>query len=452
MERENNNFLLFALETLARATKLEASELIEVMDSPSYKIFAIPKRSGGKRKICAPVNKTKKVLNSIYYNFLRKIYTGLSIDKNCFGGIPKKSTKNCINAHTFQVKDFLIDIDIKDAFHCVNENTLHESIKFLLYEEIFMYWYRYIHYMEVNLSEESSIEDFKKEIFRKKINELYNFDEYSSYLESSKFYGRYGSKILSDSKRQILFPNRTCKAFRQMIREENPTKVLKVCDLMAAILTKICIFEGKMRQGSPTSPILMALAISHTKLLDQFNEYRLKTPPSFPSEFTGFSVYVDNIAISVKSFKTKAEISDELRILISKINSNTNWNFNWNKIHIYDCSKENPIILGVRLVRNKHTRQELKVMSKDKIKGATHALNAWEPWFYYKPTLPKEMQNKIRSAIHYALLDDEDDKHIQGKARGYIGYVFQIYEDIKNIPSKIRKPIEEFLKKQKKSA
>lgn len=435
MQNERNTFS--AIEILANAIGERSEKLKFVLENPSYKIFKIPKKSGGKRTIHAPVEETKKIQNIIYKRFLKKIaYNGL-IKDYCFGGMPKKSVYKCFLAHSFEIPKFIIDIDLKDAFHCVNQETIFSVFKDLFYREVDLYRKRYLQYLVSDMYEEYLIKKLPIDI---SVDDVI-FDKVRSLqLARSKF--NHVSKFQKHTKNSILlFPNRRNKIFREMIRDDRKVQdVYRLCDEMAEILSKLVTHKGVMVQGCPTSPILMALVLSYTRLGEKFktNFYR-KIPGSFPKNYSGISVYVDNITLSDDSHKSKKEVSEALRLLLEEIERETIWKFNWNKIHVYDPMKEQPLLLGMRLLRNRKTRKELKDMTKERIKGARHKLKAWEPWYYFKPTLPKEMQRKIRSAVHKACNSTEE--HIQKVAVGYIGYVFNTYKSLKDIPMQIKKPI-----------
>ena len=78
------------------------------------------------------------------------------------------------------------------------------------------------------------------------------------------------------------------------------------------------------------------------------------------------------------------------------------------------------------------------------IKGASRCLRHWNPWWYGKLTIPKDLQSKIRSSLHHAC-QEREDKKVQSRARSYIGYVFQVYEDYHDIPKQIQKKLDRYI-------
>ena len=129
---------------------------------------------------------------------------------------------------------------------------------------------------------------------------------------------------------------------------------------------------------------------------------------------------------------------------MNEIEKSTIWKFNRKKVHLYVIGKEQPLITGLRLVTHRKTKQELKQMVEDKIKGSKWRLRAWEPWLYFRPTIPKTLQRKIRAVIHQGYLNPEDET-LQNLARSYIGYVLNIYPMYDKVPLQIRKPIDVYL-------
>lgn len=439
-----------SLTVLANSINLTPKDILEVLENPTYKVFSIPKKSGGKRMIHAPIEKTKIVQNKIYRNFLKKIASGGFLSKYCFGGVPRKSTLDCLDSHSFLMPNFLIDVDLKDAFYCVDKFSLKKVLQDLFYNEIFLYKFRY----EIHLLSQKNIESLKdkfnddeyevRDHIWDKISSFRKLDEkYFSFLDK-----KYNTSNLLNKHRGILFPNKLNKEFRQMIRNGD-SQVYDICDEMAEILSTILTYDGRLVQGCPTSPILMALVLSHTKLISKFDKFLDGYhPKSFPENYTKISVYVDNITISVFNYSSKEKLSEDLRETLKEIEKTTIWKFNWKKIHVYEPKKEQPVLMGLRLVKNRKTKKELKNMVHGKIKGAKHALKAWEPWYYFKPTIPKNLQKKIRGIIHNATLN-QNNQHTVNIARGYVGYVFYVYRKIENIPLQIRKPIEVFLNVKK---
>ncbi len=270
------------------------------------------------------------------------------------------------------------------------------------------------------------------------------------YWRRLEWNARSGDRILYPRtfKNSILFPNKKVKNFRSMVSHVNYLKdVDALLHSMSSMLAELTTCNGKLVQGCPTSPLLMALAVTKTDLLRKLSNYVLGSryaPGSFPVTYTGQSVYVDDITFSFNSSGDNNDILKRMLSGIKEIEKSTFWKFNRKKIMLYQVSKTQPLITGLRLVTHRKTKQELKQMAEDKIKGATWRLRAWEPWYYLRPTIPKTLQRKIRAIIHQACISHEDG-NLQNRARSYIGYVFNIYSKYEHIPLQIRKPIDVYL-------
>jgi RNA-directed DNA polymerase len=118
-EEQKNSFL--ALKTprdLADLLGIEYSLLIyhiyKVPDSQKYKIFEIPKKSGGVRKICAPVSSLKIIQHKIN-EILLNIYT---VKPSVYGYVKNKNIVNNANKHSR--KRYVFNLDLKDFFPSIN--------------------------------------------------------------------------------------------------------------------------------------------------------------------------------------------------------------------------------------------------------------------------------------------------------------------------------------------
>lgn len=254
---------------------------------------------------------------------------------------------------------------------------------------------------------------------------------------------------LKTMKRILLFPNSDYPEFRKLIRSpESYDDVYAICKEMAEILSKITTCEGIMPQGYNTSPILMALILSTGNVLDLFEEKFLenKIPRSFVNAgYRGMSVYVDSITASIYNTDlNKSEITKKLLSLMKYVEETTFWRFNMKKIHVYECEYENAMVTGLRLIKERKNRQELKSLRNDQVKGARKALRNFTPWYGLRPTIPKNTQRKIRSVFYLATKEENLKAQIINKARGYVAYIKYVYGK-KKIPLQILKPMRGFV-------
>jgi hypothetical protein len=114
------------------------------------------------------------------------------------------------------------------------------------------------------------------------------------------------------------------------------------------------------------------------------------------------------------------------------------------KIHVYECEYENAMVTGLRLVKERKSRQDLKSLRGEQVKGARKALRHFTPWYGLRPTIPKNGQRKIRSVFYLATKENDLKAKIINQARGYIAYIKYVYQE-KSIPLQILKPMKNFL-------
>jgi hypothetical protein len=461
---EKGSIHSFAMELLAHYTKLDYELIKEAYTNPTYKIKKEPKKSGGFRTIHAPSGITKTVLKSLYQNFFKKFFYLNLISKHCCGNIKNKSMMDGIKPHTLLAPKFIIDIDIKDAFHCVNKDQIEDILLNIFLSEINEHRRRYFYYYENILhkikyekiqssifkrdSEEIRIENLtERQAFKKRMNvkDKWKNRDIEYWISNEKIRGKKWGR----RKKILLFPNADYPDFRKLIRSpDHYDDVYAICKEMAEILSRITTCEGIMPQGYNTSPILMALMLSLGDILDLFEEKFLenKIPKSFVNAgYSGISVYVDSITVSIyDSEKNKSEITKELLSLMKHVELTSFWRFNMKKIHVYECEYENAMVTGLRLVKERKSRQDLKSLRGEQVKGARKALRHFTPWYGLRPTIPKNGQRKIRSVFYLAKKEENLKAEIINKARGYIAYIKYVYGE-KKIPMQILKPMREFV-------
>lgn len=464
---DNESIHSFAMELLAHYTKLDYELIQEAYTNPTYRIKKEPKKSGGYRTIHAPIGVTKTVLKSLYQNFFKKFFHLKLISKHCCGNIKNKSIMDGIKPHTLLAPKFIIDIDIKDAFHCVNKDQIENILLNIFLSEINLHRKRYYYYYENILqkirhekqlgssskSKEKSIEtenltEIKAFKNRMDIKDKWKNREIEYWISNEKIRGRKWSK--NRGKKILLFPNADYPDFRKLIRSPyHYDDIYAICKEMAEILSTITTCEGIMPQGYNTSPVLMALMLSLGDILDLFEEKFLKNkiPKSFVNAgYTGISVYVDSITVSIyDTEKDKSEITKELLSLMKHVELTSFWRFNMKKIHVYECEYENAMVTGLRLVKERKNRQDLKSLRDyQQIKGTRKALRHFTPWYGLRPTIPKSGQRKIRSVFHLATKEENLRAEIINKAKGYLAYIKYVYGK-KKIPLQILKPMKEFV-------
>ncbi|MEI6352452.1 MAG: hypothetical protein WCO35_00755 [Candidatus Nomurabacteria bacterium] len=455
-----------AIEILAHYTKLDYKLIEEAYSNPTFRVKKEPKKSGGFRTIHAPTRVTKEVVKNIYINFFKKIFHLNLISKHCCGGMKNKSVMDGILPHTLMAPKFIIDVDIRDAFHCITKEQIEDILLNIFLSEMNEHRRKYYYYHENILHEiqqkklsqklpfNRKEKRSKEEVIIEGFTEVQAFkkrmDTKEKWRNKKIYYWISGYRVRNlTGKRILLFPNKDYPYLRKLIRSpEHYDDVYAICKKMAEILSTIVTCEGIMPQGYNTSNILMALILSNGDILDLFEKEFLenKIPKSFVNAgYNGISVYVDSITISVYNTKdNKSTITKRLLKLIKQVELTSFWKFNMGKIHVYECEYENPMVTGLRLVKKRKNRQDLKHLRYLRIKGARQALRHFTPWFGLNPTIPKNTQRKIRSVFYLATKEEDKKAKIINQAKGYISFIKNIYKD-EDIPLQVLKPMNLFI-------
>lgn len=88
-----------------------------------YHISVIPKKSGGKRIIEAPVDWLKAAQRKIYEEVL---LPNCPVSKRAYGCIRKRNITGCASHHVN--KETILKIDIKDCFHSITSNMIRNAL------------------------------------------------------------------------------------------------------------------------------------------------------------------------------------------------------------------------------------------------------------------------------------------------------------------------------------
>lgn len=124
---DNNVPVIYNLRHLRRIFGIKKSDqnnLFGESRSNSYKVFYIPKKAGGYRKIEAPKDELYKIQKWIKINILDKI----NISENAKGF--KKNTSILENAKQHVAKEVVINIDLRDFFPSIKYSNI---FKFYIY-------------------------------------------------------------------------------------------------------------------------------------------------------------------------------------------------------------------------------------------------------------------------------------------------------------------------------
>ena len=122
-ENSKNRFMsLQSVDELSLILGMSLGGFTSAIENVNYKLFEIPKKTGGTRLISSPDPLTRK-LQSKLYDCLKAYYQ--SVHPNCVHGfIPKQEAKAShhikANAQVHLGMPYLLNIDIKDFFHSIS--------------------------------------------------------------------------------------------------------------------------------------------------------------------------------------------------------------------------------------------------------------------------------------------------------------------------------------------
>ena len=113
------------VDVLAKSLKLDADYIKKVIEKSdfSYKVFYIPKLSGGKRKIYQPSAELKTLQYWLVYNVFSKFNISSSACAYCHG----KSILDAARAHL--CSDYILHVDIKNFFESITKDHLNALLK-----------------------------------------------------------------------------------------------------------------------------------------------------------------------------------------------------------------------------------------------------------------------------------------------------------------------------------
>lgn len=500
-----------AFYLLSQITRLRQEQLIEVFDNIlGYKIYKIKKRSGGFRTLSEPHETVKLVQQIIMKNFLYRIvkrgdfyrrryahrgwvYYKKAFDHNIareiYGMIPHRSIKQSANVHCNNNSNYILKLDLKDAFGSINKDVVRDNLFNVVYCDCKTSFYtckqRYIFrnrsdilksaisalgipssydFMQLEFMEYTDPEKWKSTT--KSIKEWDNSAEtwlrengYNElitpgYLRSliSTFVRRNGAWFFMYSigrrsfPKYSFFPKYRFPEFRKHILEEackqkniEDTDIPDVIRCLCEYISVLCSYNGSLPQGAPTSGFLLNLVISETAILNKIK--RIK-------EVDNVSIYVDDIIISTQK-KPSAEF---INVITRKISETGFLKHNQKKTKVYDLKKTSASILGIKIVKRLPNEIEMKELiretsgGKPEIRGFKKAISKGRPWQVMKVSLSKEKQKQYRAYFHQInSMDSEEVNLLISKALGYYGHIMSIYGyPIDNLPSALKVPVREF--------
>lgn len=460
---EKSDATILAHELLAKICDIKWEELSNAFGSiNSYKPIVISKRNGKKRQLFVPPNELlfvqHKLLRNFLYKFIRKSNTSNPlIDPKLMGFIPGKSHVQHSIEHTKLHSNFVLKLDLKDAFSSVKEKDIHDFLESNLLYEISLYkraYYERIKFFEVKKagiivgtkigqppSDKEKLLEWRKEGKAILIELLPNYpkDELSAWdavVSSREFkWQKYYPSF-------PLFSNKEFPEFRKLVREEDddkyPNLSSKIIKELVKKMVSLMTYEGALPQGAPTSGFLFNLIFSRCRVLDRIKELLSHKNISFT-----FSVYADDLVIGFTKKPSKGLVKSITRLIK---NSNI-FIVNSEKTKLFDRASIAPAITGFRLIRRLAKQGEIEEDIKAFVAGAKKRKEKGGEWIVDRISLPKNVQKKIRGLIHYATMNEVADE-IHSKINGYLGYVCQAYgNSFKNIPNQLSIPIQRYAQK-----
>jgi len=359
---------------------VKADLIIKALEQcDQYRLRTIPKKSGGLRKLYVPPANLKQLQKMILKRFFCHFNDKISLSAHGF--ISKRSILTNANSHRDKKWKYVIRLDLKNAFPSVKSETIKEIFKGYLLPEI---------------------NDYAEQ-----------------YRERKRYPKKWYRKIYH---KHPIFPTRRVRWFRRLIinhpsSEQPKDIILRFIDLLAKLTT----YQNKLPQGAPTSPFLLNLVISH-----------LGIPETISKELDGLgfehvlTIYADDLVISTKKEMPLGIIDG----IMTVIESSGVFRVNREKTIHFDRKQIDPLITGLRIVKNFNTKGKRLT---DKV------------------TVPKQKILAIRSLIHKATVspNEERDKCVAG----HIAFLKGIYCEpgyygrlaLNSLPSAIIKPYRKYL-------
>jgi len=201
----------------------------------------------------------------------------------------------------------------------------------------------------------------------------------------------------------------------------DPYKLLeRFVDLVISLTT----YQGRLSQGSPTSPYLFNIVLHRSGLADKVYKF-FRSRDDFISKRYGFSLfnsslYADDFTVSSPNLFSSELIQD----LFALIERESPFKINRRKTVVFDRRKIAPLVTGLRLVAIAKDGEELKeLLSQENYSHLTDVqrgkilrkkINNRGEWIVQSVRLPKKEVRRIRGLIYRARFQKELEPVVQG--------------------------------------
>jgi len=375
-----------------------------------YHKILIPKKHG-KRTIYTPYPILKQFQRRFLKYFLYRTLHRNWMNRNIMGFMPKKSIGDNAHKHLRPEMRFVYSFDFKNAFPSITSKHLGKMFEEIFFEEI---------------------------------------NEYARVVADRKIAGN----------KQIRFPNpplfssRKVKWFRKMfnppseyIGAHQVDPHIVVHEFVAEIIP-LLTYQGKLPQGAPTSPYLLNMVVSRSRILENIQN-------SLREMGIGctISIYADDITIS----SARALPRPAIEKIHDIVEATGIFHLHPQKTRCYKRDRGAPLVTGLRVVRYKPTKLQRDLIYRaaenkpwDKIARPIYETPMWGKTgkvnIILTVSLPKKTIKKIRGLIYRAIFQPKLRPMIEGQ----IAYLRSIYGYA--LPNQIQKPYQKYLETTKRQA
>lgn len=365
-----------------------------IIHKDNYQFIPNRKKDGSIRRIYAPHPDLKKFQRRFLKYFLYQIIFDGECRRIIKGFRQRLSYIDNARGHITNNTNFVLRLDLKDAFPSVKTEHLRPVLREVLRTEI----------------------------------------------------QRYTKK---EHRLRPLFPVKKAKWFRRLIKDLPQTNLFvdpfEILDEFVELVLSLVTYQGELPQGAPTSPYLLNVVFSYSGLVKKIYQF-LSDKQILVSEYgtsqVVFTIYADDFTISSSKPIPRSLINE----LIDLIERESFFKINRKKVFYFDRNRIAPLITGLRLVKLIKKREELEAVllkqdlnKRERKNVLQKTLDQQGEWIIEAVRLPKKEIRRIRGLIHQARFK----KTLRPKIRGHIACLKPIYGD--ELPNQITVPYQKYL-------